>query len=57
MGDGPYMSEIQKYAKELEIQKKVIFVGKVMPNEVAYYYHLGSFFISASTTETEYDLY
>lgn len=53
VGDGPYMSEIQKYAKELEIQKEVIFVGKVMPNEVAYYYHLGSFFISASTTETQ----
>lgn len=53
VGGGPALPELESLAEELKIKDKVIFVGPVNPDEVAFYYHLGDIFVSASITETQ----
>ena len=53
VGGGPALEELQILSEELKISKYVTFVGKVLPDEVQYYYHLGEFFLCASLSETQ----
>ena len=53
VGDGPSKKDLQEQAKELNIQDKVIFTGKIPYNDVPKYYNLGDVFVNASLTETQ----
>lgn len=53
VGDGPAREELQAQAKQLGVEKNVIFTGMVSPDTVQEYYQLGDVFASASTSETQ----
>ncbi|MFA5283187.1 MAG: glycosyltransferase [Bacilli bacterium] len=53
VGGGPALEGLIQLAKDLSIDKKVIFTGAVNPDIVPFYYRLGDVFISASITETQ----
>lgn len=53
VGDGPAKEDLMALASELSVQNKVIFTGMVDPSQVQFYYQLGDFFASASTSETQ----
>lgn len=53
IGDGPDKKSYEELAKELKIDKKVIFNGKASWEEMPYYYHCADIFATASTTETQ----
>lgn len=53
VGDGPDKERYEQMAKELKIDKNVIFSGKVSWEEIPYYYHCANLFVTASTTETQ----
>ncbi len=53
VGDGPAKDELTTLTINLGIMDKVIFVGKVMHEETAFYYNLCDLYLSASTTETQ----
>ena len=53
IGDGPDRLKYEKYAKEKNAEKNIIFTGKVSWEDIPNYYGLGNAFISASTTETQ----
>jgi len=53
VGDGPDIEEYQKLSKKLKIENNVIFTGKVLWEEVPYYYGIADIFVTASHTETQ----
>lgn len=53
VGDGPSKKDLEEQAKELNIQDKVVFTGKVPYSDVPKYYNLGDVFVNASLTETQ----
>lgn len=53
VGGGPFLYELEELARYLKISDNVLFVGKVPPDQVGFYYHLGEIFVSASVTETQ----
>lgn len=53
VGSGPYIDEIKKLTKELDLENKVIFTGLVKPEEVTKYYRLADIFACASKSETQ----
>lgn len=53
VGDGPQLEELKNLSKTLNLDNKIIFVGKVPVNETQYYYHCADLFLSASTSETQ----
>ncbi len=53
VGGGPALDDLKALTKELGIEKKVIFVGPVKPDETQYYYQISDCFVSASITETQ----
>lgn len=53
VGGGPALEELRLLAEELGISKSTTFVGRVLPDEVQYYYRLGDFFLCASLSETQ----
>lgn len=53
VGDGPDKQHLEKLAKELGIEKNMVFTGMVAPNEVQKYYQLADIFVNASTSETQ----
>ncbi|GKX65972.1 glycosyltransferase family 4 protein [Inconstantimicrobium mannanitabidum] len=53
VGDGPFRRELEKKAKEMKIDKNVIFTGMINPKEIYKYYKLGDIFVSASKSETQ----
>lgn len=53
VGGGPYLLELEEMSRSLKISDHVLFVGKVPPDKVGFYYHLGEIFVSASITETQ----
>lgn len=53
VGDGPELNNLKKLAKELSIEKNVIFTGKVPYDEVPSYFNLFDVMTSFSTTETQ----
>ena len=53
VGDGPDKEELLALVKELNIEDKVIFTGKVPNSEIQVYYSLMDVFSTFSTTETQ----
>ena len=53
VGDGPDKDELLELVKELNIEDKVIFTGKVPNSEIQVYYSLMDVFSTFSTTETQ----
>jgi 1,2-diacylglycerol 3-alpha-glucosyltransferase len=53
VGDGPDKEKYEQYAKELGIEKEVIFTGKSSWEDMPYYYHVADVFATASKTETQ----
>jgi len=53
VGDGPAREALERQARDLGVEKDVIFTGMVDPSQVQYYYQLGDVFVSASTSETQ----
>lgn len=53
VGDGPDKPDLENLARELHLDKEVIFVGKVPYPEVRYYYFASDLFVSASVSETQ----
>lgn len=53
VGDGPDYELYSDIIKEYGIEDRVIMTGKVPWEEVPYYYHLSSIFLTASHTETQ----
>jgi len=53
VGDGPDIENLKKMAKDLKIDKNVIFTGKVKYDLIPAYYNLFDIMTSFSTTETQ----
>lgn len=53
VGDGPDMKELLYLTDKNNLNKNVIFVGKVPWDDVPKYYQVASVFATASTTETQ----
>lgn len=53
VGDGPDNELLHNQVKELNLEKNVIFTGKVPLSEVQKYYQISNVFATASTTETQ----
>lgn len=53
VGDGPEMDILKDLVISLNLEKNVIFAGKVPLDEVKYYYQVANMFVSASKTETQ----
>jgi 1,2-diacylglycerol 3-alpha-glucosyltransferase len=53
VGDGPNRSNLEQYAKELDISNEVIFTGMIPHTEIDHYYQMGDVFVSASSSETQ----
>lgn len=53
VGDGPNLEDYIKLSKELKIEDKVIFTGKVPWRDINKYYCLSNIFVTASHTETQ----
>lgn len=53
VGGGPAIPELEEYATKFGIKDDVHFVGKVLPEDIGKYYHLGEIFVSASISETQ----
>lgn len=53
VGDGPDKEELENIVKEKELEKNIIFTGKVPWESIPSYYHLGNIFLTASKTETQ----
>lgn len=53
VGDGPEIDNLKKLAKELNVDKHVIFTGKVSYDLIPSYFHMFDIVVSFSTTETQ----
>ena len=53
VGDGPERENLEVMAKELGIEKSVIFTGEKPWAEIGRYYQMGDVFVGASLTETQ----
>lgn len=53
VGDGPDISILKELVKKLNLEKNVIFTGKVPLDKVQYYYQVANLFVTASITETQ----
>lgn len=53
VGGGPQLEELKQYAKQLNIEHKVIFTDKKENQFIPQYYACASCFVSASTSETQ----
>lgn len=53
VGDGPDMEHFKKMVKEYDLEKNVIFTGKVSYDDIPLYYEAADLFATASKTETQ----
>ena len=53
VGDGPERENLENLAKELGIEKSVVFAGERPWAEIGMYYQMGDVFVGASLTETQ----
>lgn len=53
VGDGPAMNSLKELAKQLHIEKFVIFTGVAVGKDVPIYYHMSDVYCSASLSETQ----
>ena len=52
-GDGPDADVLKEQVERLTLEDHVIFAGNIPHNQVASYYKMADFFVSASDTETQ----
>ena len=52
LGDGPSKGELEDYAKSLGINDQVIFLGKILHEELVKYYAICDLYITASLSDT-----
>ena len=53
VGDGIDVNHLKKLVSELDLEKKVIFTGKILPPDLIEIYRCGTLFATASETETQ----
>lgn len=53
VGDGPELENLKKLVKELNIEKNIIFTGKINYDLIPSYYNLFNIMVSFSKTETQ----
>lgn len=53
VGDGPSHEYLKKQASSLGLNDRIIFMGKVNPDEVPKYYAISDLFLNASISETQ----
>ena len=53
VGDGIDVNHLKKLVSELDLEKKVIFMGKILPPDLVEIYRCGTLFATASETETQ----
>ena len=53
VGDGPDLDNYKKYISKNNLEKQIIFTGKVPWNEISTYYLISDCFTTASHTETQ----
>jgi len=53
IGDGPELINLKKLAKDLKIEKNIIFTGKINYDLIPSYYNLFNIMVSFSKTETQ----
>jgi glycosyltransferase involved in cell wall biosynthesis len=53
IGDGPFLKELQKMARRMKIEEKVIFRGAVPYKEIPFYYQASDIFVFSSLTDTQ----
>lgn len=53
VGDGPDIDTYKQYVIKYNLEKNIIFVGKVPLEEVPSYYKIADIFVTASKTETQ----
>ncbi len=53
VGDGPLKGELMLLAKELDIDRRVHFLGRLSDEEIRHFYHASSFFLLPSITRNE----
>ncbi len=53
VGDGDLKSDYEKLVKDLNIENRVVFAGKIGDNELPDYYNLGDVFVFPSLTRSE----
>ena len=53
VGDGIVKDNLKKLVAELEIEEKVLFLGKILPPDLMELYRVGDLFVTASETETQ----
>lgn len=53
VGGGPQLEELKSYAKQLQVEDKIIFTDKKENQFIPQYYACASCFVSASTSETQ----
>lgn len=53
VGDGPDTKYLKDLAKEMNLEKSIIFSGKVPFEKVPKYYQISNLFVTSSTTETQ----
>lgn len=51
-GDGPSKEELEDYSKSLGIDDQVIFIGKILHDELVEYYAICDLYITASLSDT-----
>lgn len=53
IGDGPYRLKLEHMAKDLGIERNVIFAGEKPWDDIGKYYQVGDLFVSASQSESQ----
>ena len=53
VGEGDQLESLQALTNQLDMSKRVIFVGKVNHDKMKSYYDLADVFVTASTSETQ----
>lgn len=53
VGDGPHKDELEATSIKYGLKDEILFLGKVMNDEVGFYYNLADIYVSASTSETQ----
>lgn len=53
VGDGPHKKELENIARDMGIEKNVIFTGMIPQENIGHYYQAADLFVSASSSETQ----
>ncbi|OPJ65381.1 glycosyltransferase family 4 protein [Clostridium chromiireducens] len=53
VGGGPYLNDLKKEAKRLNIERNVVFTGMISSEDIYKYYKISEIFVTASNSETQ----